>query len=60
MAVAVVHSDNRLVAVIAVGIFAAGVAASVMLIASTTGRSPQISVGPDPLLQVVPAAETSR
>ena len=58
VAIAVVHSDNRLAATITMGIFATGVAASVLLIAAHdrpfTG---QISIRPDPLLQVMPEAE---
>ena len=58
VAIAVVHSDNRLAATITMGIFASGVAASVLLIAAHdrpfTG---QISIRPDPLLQVMPEAE---
>jgi hypothetical protein len=58
LAIALVHSDNRLACAITMGIFATGVAASVLLIASHdrpfTG---QISVGPAPLLQVMPEAE---
>jgi Protein of unknown function (DUF4239) len=55
LAIAMVHSDNRLASIITLGIFATGVAASVLLIVSHdrpfTG---DISVGPDPLLQVMP------
>ena len=61
LAIAMVHSDNRLASTISMGIFATGVAASVLLIASHdrpfTG---EISVGPDPLLQVMPETEASR
>jgi hypothetical protein len=55
LAIAMVHSDNRLASAITMGLFATGVAASVFLIASHdrpfTG---DISVGPEPLLQVIP------
>src|SRR5206468_6076780 len=55
LAIAMVHSDNRLASAITMGLFATGVAASVLLIASHdrpfTG---EISVGPTPLLQVMP------
>ena len=55
VAIAIVHSDNRLGAAIAMGIFATGVAVSIVLIASHSGPfSGEISVGPDLLLQVVP------
>jgi hypothetical protein len=54
-----VHSDNRLGSAITMGIFATGVAASVLLIVSHdrpfTG---EVSVQSDPLLQVMPEAET--
>jgi Protein of unknown function (DUF4239) len=57
-AIAMVHSGNRLASIIALGIFATGVAASALLIASHdrpfTG---QISVGPSALLQVMPEAD---
>lgn len=55
LAIALVHSGERLASAISLGIFASGVAACVLLIASHdrpfTG---EISVGPDPLLQVIP------
>jgi hypothetical protein len=57
LAIAVVHSGERLASAIAMGLFASGVAACVLLIASHdrvfTG---QISVGSEPLLQVMPEA----
>jgi hypothetical protein len=56
LATALVHSDNRLASTIAMGIFATGVAAAVLLIAAHdqpfTGQ-----ISPDPLLQVMPEAE---
>jgi hypothetical protein len=56
-AIAMIHCDNRIASAITVGLFATGVAASVLLIASHdrpfTG---EISVGPGPLLQVMPDA----
>jgi hypothetical protein len=55
IAVALVHSGDRLASTITMGMLASGVAACVLLIASHdrpfTG---QISVRPDPLLQVMP------
>jgi Protein of unknown function (DUF4239) len=55
LAIAIVHSDNRAAAAIAMALFSIGVAACVVLIASHnrpfTGG---ISVGPDVLLQVMP------
>jgi hypothetical protein len=59
LAIALVHSDNRLASTITMGIFAAGVAASVLLIAAHdqpfTGQ-----ISPEPLLQVMPEAGASR
>ena len=56
IAIAMVHSDNRLTCAIALTLFATGVALSVTLIASHnrpfTGTN---SVGPNPLQQVLPA-----
>ena len=58
-AIAMVHIDNRRGSAIAMGIFATGIAVSVLLIAAHdrpfTG---QISVGPDPLLQLLPKGNT--
>ena len=55
VATAVVHSDNRIASMIAMGIFATGVAASMLLILAHdrpfTGEN---SIRPDPLLQVMP------
>jgi hypothetical protein len=60
LAIALVHSDNRLASAITVGLFATGVAASVLLIAAHdrpfTG---EISVRPDPLLQIMPQVEAT-
>ena len=55
IAIAMVHSDNRLASAIMMAVFATGVATSVALI--NVHDRPflgQISVGPDPLLQVMP------
>lgn len=61
LAIAIVHSDNRLASAIALGLFATGVAASVLLIAAHdrpfTG---QISISPGPLLQIMPGEPTKR
>ena len=61
LAIAVVHFDNRLASTIAMGLYATGIAASVLLIAAHdrpfTG---QISVTPEPLLQIMPDAPTNR
>jgi hypothetical protein len=57
LAIALVHSGERLASAIALGIFASGVAACVLLIASHDRPFVgQMSVGPDPLLQVIPDA----
>ena len=54
-AIAMVHSDNRRAAALAMGLFAAGVAVSVLLIlAHERPFDGEISVGPAPLLQVLP------
>jgi Protein of unknown function (DUF4239) len=55
VAIAVVHCDNRATAAIAIGIFTAGAAVSVLLIASHDRPfSGEISVKPNVLLQVRP------
>jgi hypothetical protein len=55
IAIAMVHCDNRAAAAIAMGIFATGVAVSVLLIISHDRPfSGEISVKPDVLLQVRP------
>jgi len=52
---AIVHSDNRLASIIALGLFATGVAASMLLIlAHDRPFTGEISIKPDPLLQVMP------
>jgi hypothetical protein len=61
LAIALVHSDNRLASTITMGVFATGVAASIWLILSHdrpfTG---EVSVRPDLLLQVMPEAQASQ
>jgi uncharacterized MnhB-related membrane protein len=55
VAIALVHSDNRLASIIALGIFATGVAASMLLIlAHDRPFTGEISIRPDALLQVMP------
>jgi uncharacterized MnhB-related membrane protein len=55
VAIAMVHSDNRLASSIAMGIFATGVAASMLLIlAHDRPFTGDISIKPDPLLEVMP------
>jgi len=57
VAIAMLHCDNRLASGVAMGLFATGVAASVLMIAAHdrpfTG---QISVTPESLLQIMPDA----
>jgi hypothetical protein len=55
LAIAMMHNDNRGSSAIAIGLFATGVAVSILLIASHNRPfTGEISVGPDPLLQVLP------
>jgi cytochrome c oxidase subunit IV len=55
VAIAMVQSDNRLASIIAMGIFATGVAASTLLIlAHDRPFIGEFSIKPDPLLQVMP------
>ena len=57
LAIAMVHSDNKLASTITMAIFATGVAASILLILSHDRPfMGEISVKPDPLLQVMPEA----
>ena len=59
VAIAMVHSDNRLASIIAMGIFATGVAASMLLIlAHDRPFTGEISIRPDALLQVMPEIGT--
>jgi len=54
LATAVVHSDNRMASAFTMGIFATGVAASILLIlAHDRPFVGQLSIGPDPLLQII-------
>src|SRR5262245_17901475 len=55
LAIAMVHSDDRVTAALAVAIFATGVAVSVVLIAAYNRPfTGEISIGPEVLLQVMP------
>ena len=55
IAIAFVHSDNRLTAALAMGLFSAAVAVSLMLIAAQEHPfSGQFAVRPDVLIQVMP------
>jgi Protein of unknown function (DUF4239) len=60
IAIAMVHSDNRGAAAITMGLFASGVAVSVLLIlAHDQPFTGTISVSPAPLLQVLPESAAS-
>src|SRR5919112_1488882 len=55
LAIAMVHSDNRIASAIAMALFATGIAVSVLLIAAHNRPfSGEISVKPDALLQILP------
>ena len=57
--IALVHSDNRLASAITMFLFATGVAAAVLVIAAHDRPFiGEISVGPGPLLQIIPASES--
>lgn len=59
VAIAMVHSDNRLTCAMTLTIFAAGIAVSVLLIAAYSRPfTGEISVGPELLKQVVPSEVT--
>jgi uncharacterized MnhB-related membrane protein len=55
IAIAMVHSDDRLASIVAMGIFSTGIAASMLFIlAHDRPFTGEISMRPDPLLQVMP------
>jgi predicted naringenin-chalcone synthase len=59
-ALAAVHSDSRLASAISMPLFATGVAASVLLIAAHDRPFiGQLSVTPEPLIQMMPEAQRS-
>src|SRR6516164_5002714 len=59
VAIALVHSDNRLASILSMFLFATGVATAVLLIAAHDRLFiGEISVSPDPLLQVMPQPES--
>jgi len=61
VATAIVHSDNRLASIIAMGLFATGIAASILLIlAHDRPFTGEVAIKPDPLLQVMPEIASSR
>jgi len=60
LAIAMVHSDNRLTSAITMGLFGVGVAASLLLIlAYDRPFTGEFAVNPNPLLQVMPALGAS-
>jgi Protein of unknown function (DUF4239) len=61
LAIALVHCDNRLSSLLAMGLFATGVSASILLIAAHDRPFiGQIAVTPEPLLQIVSDPVTKR
>ena len=61
LAIALVHCDDRLASTVTMGLFATGVAASVLLIAAHDRPFiGQIAVTPEPLLQIMPDATANR
>jgi hypothetical protein len=61
LVIGLVHCDNRKAGGIAMGLFATGVAASVLLIAAHDRPfAGQISVQPEPLLQFMPDRPTAK
>jgi len=61
IAIAMVHSDNRLASMIAMGLFGIGVAASLLLIlAHDRPFTGELSVRPTALLQVMPEPEAAK
>src|SRR5262249_11819754 len=61
LAIAMVHSDDRLTSAITLGLFGIGVAASLLLIlAYDRPFTGELAVRPNPLLQVMPELEPSK
>lgn len=61
LVIGLVHCDNRLAACIAMGLFATGVAASVLLIAAHDRPfAGDVSISPEPLLQIMPGVAAAR
>jgi Protein of unknown function (DUF4239) len=61
IAIALVHCGSRLASGIAMGLFATSVATSVLLIAAYDRPFiGQLSIGPEPLLQIMPGAPANR
>jgi cytochrome c biogenesis protein CcdA len=59
VAIATVHIDNPRGSALAMAIYAAGIAVSVLLIAAHDSPfAGEISVGPEPLLQLLPQEKT--
>ena len=60
LAIAMVHSDDRLTSAITLSLFGVGVAASLLLIlAHDRPFTGELAVSPNPLLQVMPALGAS-
>jgi hypothetical protein len=61
LVIALIHCGNRMASRTAMGLFASGVAVSVLLIvAHDRPFTGQISIGPEPLLQIMPGEPTSQ
>jgi hypothetical protein len=61
LAIALVHCDDRLASLTAIGLFATGAAAAVLLIAAHDRPFiGQLAITPDPLLQIMPNAASAR
>jgi hypothetical protein len=61
LAIAMVHSDDRLASAITMALFASGVAASSLLVlAHDRPFIGELLVGPAPLFQVIPSPESSQ
>ena len=60
LAISLVHSDDRLAGALTAGIFATGIAACLLLIAAYDRPFVgELKVGPQPLLQIMPAVATA-
>jgi hypothetical protein len=61
LAIALVHCDDRLASLTAIGLFATGAAASVLLIAAHDRPFiGQLAITPEPLLQIMPDASATK
>lgn len=60
VAIGMMHNDNPSSSALTIGLFATGVAVAVLLVAAHNRPfTGEISVGPGPLLQVLPEEKTS-